>query len=51
MLFSMSGSKLLYSFIMDWPDRNQNNQKQPPDKKNKPKYIAKDEAQQSFKAE
>lgn len=35
----------LYSFIMDWPDQKQNYQKQPPDKKNKPKYVAKEQLQ------
>lgn len=30
---------------MDWPERKQNYHRQPPDKKVKPKYIAKEEAQ------
>ncbi len=29
---------------MDWQDKKQNYNKQPPDKKNKPKYISKEEA-------
>lgn len=30
---------------MDWPERKHNSQKQPPDKKVKPKYISKEEAE------
>lgn len=40
--FNNIDTYFLYSFIMDWQERKQNYQKQPPDKKNKPKYVAKD---------